>query len=155
MRANRLESYSAKIQKQMGIRWFVEAMVGGSLDKLDAGRLVKSYCGTLVWVDTERVNADFKGLKDRLAGNQTVLVGHNVFLDLVYFYRCFFGKLPDTVVDFQKQIHELFPLVIDTKYMATYMKDALFARSSLENLDEALSKRVQPFIGQCKLDSHL
>ena len=147
MKANRRENYSAKIQKQTGIRWFVEAMAGGSLDELNAGRLVKSYCGTVIWVDTKQVDANFQELKNRLTGNRAVLVGHNMFLDLVYFYKCFFGTLPEKVVDFQKQIHELFPIIIDTKYVATHVENPLYAKSSLENLNDAFLEMGEPFIG--------
>ena len=88
-------------------------------------------------------------LKAALQAKQTILVGHNVFMDLVYLYQCFFGPLPDLVEDFQEVMHELFPVIIDTKYLAT--RDEVhpaLARSSLEELDDQLSAQKFPIIGK-------
>lgn len=96
----------------------------------------------------------FIGLFDRLKEKRTVLVGHNVFIDLIYFYACFFGKLPDQVEEFQRTIHDLFPIVVDTKYLATHSNDnPALLRSSLEDLDLELSRLSVPLIGQQKHNS--
>ena len=79
----------------------------------------------------------------------TVLVGHNLFLDLVYFYSTFFGPLPDRVGDFQHIIAGLFPLIFDTKYLAdTINNNSPLYKSSLEELDHELSKLPVPVIGR-------
>ena len=121
---------------QIGLRWPVEAMVGGDLAGLNPNDF-------LVYVDgrQEAVTQQVMDLKARLRGKRTVLVGHNVLMDLMYFYKCFFGTLPDRVEDFQRLIHELFPIVIDTKYLATHNSDnPAMANSSLAQLDLELSK---------------
>ena len=74
-------------------------------------------------------------LKASLKEKSTFLIWHNIFTDLMYFHKCFFGNLPDKVEDFQRVIHELFPLVIDTKYLATHNRNnPSMANSSLEQL---------------------
>ena len=76
-------------------------------------------------------------------------MGHNLFIDLVYFFACFIGRLPDRVEMFQDAMHSLFPIIIDTKYLATHDNDnSPMSRSSLEELDEALSEHPVPLIGK-------
>ena len=128
--------FERDLGRQIGLRWPIEAMVGGDLAGLDPN-------DSPVYVDgrQEAIIQKVVNLKARLRGKRTVLVGHNVLLDLMYFYKCFFGTLPDRVEDFQRVIHELFPVVIDTKYLATHNRDnPAMANSSLEQLDLELAK---------------
>ena len=128
--------FERDLGRQIGLRWPVEAMVGGDLAGLDLNEVSVHVDGRQQVVTQQVTN-----LKIRLRGKRTVLVGHNVFLDLMYFYKCFFGTLPDRVEDFQLVIHELFPIVIDTKYLATHNRDnPAMANSSLEQLDVELAK---------------
>ena len=136
LQSRRKMYFERDLGRQIGLRWPIEAMVGGDLAGLDP----KEF---LVYVDgrQEDVTRQVKSLQVRLQGKRTVLVGHNVLLDLMYFYKCFFGSLPDCLEDFQRVIHELFPIVIDTKYLATHNRDnPAMANSSLEQLDVELSK---------------
>ncbi len=111
--------------------------------------------------DRSKVNEDqsgfkfkqqYEGLFDRLKTKRTILVGHNVFIDLLYFYANFLGKLPEKVEDFECRMHELFPTIIDTKYLATQNGEKPNqSRSSLEELDEDLAKvGPAPTIGKSK-----
>ena len=128
--------FERDLGRQIGLRWPIEAMVGGDLAGLDPNEVPVHVDGRQQVVPQQVTN-----LKIRLSGKRTVLVGHNVFLDLMYFYKCFFGTLPDRVEDFQRVIHELFPIVIDTKYLATHSHDnPAMANSSLEQLDVELAK---------------
>ncbi len=98
-------------------------------------------------IDREDHDASFKALIVRLRQKRTVLVGHNVFLDLVYFYSCFFGPLPERVEDFQQIFGYLFPMVFDTKYLADKINDNSSSyNSSLEDLDRELSQLPLPII---------
>ena len=135
--------FEHRLVRQIGLRWLVEAIHGGDLSRIDPHSLTSP-------ADTksDAVAAKLNFLRKQLRGHSTVLVGHNIFLDLIYFYACFFGPLPDRVEDFQHCIHQLFPRVIDTKYLATHSLDSpALARSSLEELDKELSKQQQPSIG--------
>lgn len=139
---DRTRYFEEKLGKQIGLRWVVEAMVGGDLSGIDAQTLDHTVEG-----QSEAVTRAFNELRNELETKQTILVGHNVFLDLINFYRCFFGQLPDRVEDFQQTMHKLFPLIIDTKYIATH--DAVnpaLSKSALEDLDNELSKLPVPVI---------
>lgn len=136
-----------KVSKQTGFRWIVEGMVGGDLQNLEP------KCFQSVMADSAAIEAQLplleysEELKNRLKKNRPALVGHNVFTDLVNFYSCFFGKLPDRVEDFQAEIHELFPMVVDTKYMATHNCGSINPKSSLEEINDSLKGREKPVIG--------
>ncbi|KAL8636251.1 MAG: hypothetical protein Q9228_006332 [Teloschistes exilis] len=138
----RAQKFEERMGKQIGLRWLVEAIHGGDLSGIDAYGSVST-----VGDKSDVVSSRLNNLRKQLMGQSTVLVGHNLFLDLIYFYACFFGPLPDRVEDFQKVIHEIFPRIIDTKYLATHSLDnPALARSSLEELDAELSKQEQPAI---------
>lgn len=141
-------AFDVKLTRQIGLRWLVEAMVRGDLSPIVPWNLQP------VLAESKDRKPQFIGLFDRLKEKRTVLVGHNVFMDLVYFYACFFGKLPDQVEEFQRIVHDLFPIVVDTKYLATHSSDnPARSRSSLEDLDEELAEISVPLIGQQKHDS--
>lgn len=150
---SRMKALDARIAKQTGFRWIVEALVGGGdLSKIDP------WCFTSViddpaGVDVISVTDYSRRIQDKLKSRQPVLIGHNLFVDLVYFYRTFIGPLPDSVEEFQQAIHALFPLVVDTKFMATHNCGSSKASSSLEEVNGGLSKRETPVIG--KLGSRL
>ncbi|KAL8990477.1 MAG: hypothetical protein Q9177_000871 [Variospora cf. flavescens] len=139
---HRKNMFEEKLAKQIGLRWLVEAICGGDLSAINPhGFYVTNK------VRQEKVATDFINVRKQLEGKSTVLVGHNLFLDLIYFHACFFGPLPDRIEDFQKTIHDLFPRIIDTKYLATHnMDNPAVARSSLEELDDKLSNQVEPVI---------
>ncbi|KAL8941848.1 MAG: hypothetical protein Q9211_001656 [Gyalolechia sp. 1 TL-2023] len=135
----RTRKFEEVLGRQIGLRWLVEAVCGGDMSAMDINSINP--------VVKAPVAADIISLREQLSGQSTVLVGHNLFLDLIYFYVCFFGPLPDKVEEFQRTIHQLFPRIIDTKYLATHNIDnPALARSSLEELSQRLSKQAQPFI---------
>ncbi|KZF21529.1 CAF1-domain-containing protein [Xylona heveae TC161] len=142
-RAKRID---AQIARQTGLRWLFEAMVGGDLAGIDPRSTARNQSGDPVFVDLEATRGQLQALRKKLQDRPTVLVGHNLFTDLVNLYKCFFGNLPDRVEDFQKKIHELFPVIIDTKYVATYKTAAINPKSSLEEIDGMLSKEEHPLI---------
>ena len=73
-------------------------------------------------------------------------MGHNCFTDLIYLYAAFIGPLPERVEDFQKQIHEMFPVVLDTKYLFTHNCGNMNPVSSLDSIEEELRTQVYPRI---------
>lgn len=97
--------------------------------------------------DRAEYDTRFDDLMTRIHRKRTVIVGHNVFLDLVYFYTCFFGPLPTLVEDFQQMISFLFPMVFDTKYLADKVNNNSSSyNSSLQDLDRELSGLALPII---------
>lgn len=137
------KAFEERLTKQIGLRWLVEAICGNDLSAIDAHSFY-----TTQKTRQERAAAEFISVRELLKGNSTVLVGHNLFLDLIYFHACFFGPLPDKVEDFQRTIHEMFPRIIDTKYLATHnIEPPALAGSSLEELDMRFSKQEEPVLG--------
>ncbi|MCJ1246045.1 hypothetical protein MMC30_003249 [Trapelia coarctata] len=146
IKQQKMEAFKEKVTRQVGLRWVVEGMCGGSLDNLNPIMFAKGIEGKPVWIDLRELKRAHEEVKENLKNKRAVLVGHNLFMDLINFYKCFFGQLPDTVEEFQAIIHKLFPLIIDTKYMVTHNNSNPNPRSSLEELDADLHKEPVPVI---------
>jgi poly(A)-specific ribonuclease len=94
------------------------------------------------------IDKEFAEVMIALKNKEHVIVGHNLFTDLVCLYTTFVGPLPMDVEDFQDRIHGLFPIVIDTKYLATEGHDSMSTvmRKSLSELLEPFKKIHTPLI---------
>jgi poly(A)-specific ribonuclease len=143
--SDRINESNLRIRKHVGFRWIVEALVGGDLSSLEPWM----FESLLADVKGPLINAKIltERLKSRLKENRPILVGHNCFTDMVYFYQCFLGPLPEKVDEFISLIHQTFPILIDTKYLATLDHSALNPSSSLEELTKTLAKIHTPKIG--------
>lgn len=144
VKESRLLKTRQRIWKQTGFRWVAEALVGGDLFNLEpdcfvcitsSSTAIKTKCSVSEFADR---------LKRQLKSHRPVLVGHNLFTDLVYFCQCFFGPLPDRVECFQALVRSLFPVVMDTKYMATHDCGSINPSSSLSEINAALSNTKIP-----------
>uniref|UniRef100_A0A1Q3F3P1 Putative polya-specific ribonuclease n=1 Tax=Culex tarsalis TaxID=7177 RepID=A0A1Q3F3P1_CULTA len=79
-----------------------------------------------------------------LAKSRKLIVGHNMLLDLLFVIRQFFRPLPHNFQDFKKTVRELFPLLLDTKYLCTNAELKVHVFSSvLGHVFEAVRK--EPF----------
>lgn len=105
------------------------------------------YSESIIAVNSSDMKDRFDRTQDRLRKHQPVLVGHNVFTDLVYFYRSFVGPLPETLEDFCAEIHDLFPRIVDTKYLATHAGGDLNASPNLADIAATLAEQPLPNIG--------
>ncbi|KAJ5559006.1 hypothetical protein N7461_002978 [Penicillium sp. DV-2018c] len=140
----RLKGKMGRIRKHIGFRWIAEALVGGNLEELEpeAFQPLIRKIGQPAF-ECKQLADD---VKRRLKENRPVLIGHNMFSDLLFFHRCFIGPLPDTLAEFQTVIHELFPMLADTKYLATHDCGSLNPTSSLEELNTSLAGIENPKI---------
>jgi len=57
----------------------------------------------------------FSRIFDLIVGEQKPLVGHNLFMDLLFLHEKFYLPLPPKLKDFKKNINRLFPSIFDTK----------------------------------------
>ena len=140
---SRNRAFEEKLTHQIGLRWLAEAMTAQDTTPVDAWKRV------LGPAENDEQAKEYEELIERLKAKRTVLVGHNMILDLMFFHTCFFGPLPDRVEAFQTTMSQLFSLIVDTKYMATH--ETQFAKldsSSLQELDRQLSDRTFPAIGR-------
>lgn len=136
-----------QIAKQTGFRWVFEALAKGDIQQADPFHYPQGTSGYIIAADTHDVKDRFDRTFERLKKHQPVLVGHNMFTDLVYFYRTFVGELPDTLDDFCRELHKLFPKIVDTKYLATHAEGDLNASPTLQEIAERLEKQSLPDIG--------
>lgn len=150
----KLQRTRCNIASQKGFSWVIEALMGSDLSKLDL-RLLWRPDGMFTAAEGSKLTKESEALREKLRSGPPVLVGHNLFTDLVNFYKCFIGDLPSRVEDFQQAINELFPLVIDTKYMATTGGVLRDASSALSTLMENLGSRVVPKFGILFHSMHL
>lgn len=147
VRDQRVKWVQERIWKQTGFRWIAEALAGGDLTNLEPFCFINLMSSSKE--NPQSSLQDFsRGVKQRLQKNRPVLVGHNLFTDLIYFCRCFFGPLPDRVEDFQAMAHEMFPVLMDTKYMATHNCGSINPRSSLQEINDSLAKQPTPAISR-------
>lgn len=137
-----------RIGKQIGFRWVAEALVGGDLSRLDPSFLKPIMPHLQGDAEQEKLEKLSDQIKHQVKSHRPVLVGHNVFTDLIYFCRCFLGPLPDTVEEFQVMVHRLFPVVMDTKYLATYDCGSINPRSSLAELSDNYTQIPIPRISE-------
>ncbi|XP_043272276.1 pre-piRNA 3'-exonuclease trimmer-like isoform X2 [Venturia canescens] len=62
------------------------------------------------------------------------IVGHNLFLDLMFMHKQFYLPLPENYETFKKNVNRLFPLVYDTKFLSFEMKKILGETSWKSNV---------------------
>jgi poly(A)-specific ribonuclease len=138
--AGRKADLDERIGRQKGFRWVMEALLGNNIGKLDLTlSATDPITGDPVYADIHEYRAKFNRAHANLRNRPRVLVGHNCFLDLVYLYKAFIGSLPDTVEEFTTEIHNRWPTIIDTKYMATHNCGDINPASSLEEIARQLA----------------
>jgi poly(A)-specific ribonuclease len=82
------------IVRQTGFRWIFEALVkGGDIDSTDPLYVARTN-GMTVTADAYDIRDRYDRAVERLKKKQSVMVGHNMFTDIVYLYRTFVGTLP-------------------------------------------------------------
>lgn len=130
---------------QVGFRWIVDGLAGRSLAGFQPKLCDRSIVGDEPYSSDSSFARRIDELKHNIRSSQRALVGHNCFLDLVYFYKMFFEDLPDSVEDFATKLHAIFPIILDTKYLATSSREASrFSQTSLDQLDEGLAEELGP-----------
>ncbi|XP_077755172.1 poly(A)-specific ribonuclease PNLDC1 isoform X3 [Canis aureus] len=77
---------------------------------------------------------------------QKPLVGHNMMMDLLHLHEKFFRPLPESYDQFKLNIHNLFPILIDTKNVTKDIwKELNFPRvSNLSEVYEVLNSDLNP-----------
>uniref|UniRef100_A0ABI7Z6X5 Uncharacterized protein n=1 Tax=Felis catus TaxID=9685 RepID=A0ABI7Z6X5_FELCA len=85
-------------------------------------------------------------VKKMLVKAQKPLVGHNMMTDLLHLHEKFFRPLPESYDQFKLNIHNLFPVLIDTKNVTKDIwKELNFPRvSNLSEVYEVLNSDLNP-----------
>jgi CAF1 family ribonuclease len=127
-------------------RWLIEALCGGDISKIPGRCFLAVMPSDITPNDDAGPYRRFiDDLQKKLTTRRRVLFGHNCFTDLVYLYTCFIADPPETVEDFQELVHALFPAVVDTKYLASLVKELRF-NSNLEALEKEMRREKLPII---------
>jgi poly(A)-specific ribonuclease len=146
---NKLLERREAVRRITGFRYVVEALSGGDF----AGALEAEWLLSDEGMDTEarakgveRMQEDIAKWQRKLRAASPVLVGHNLFFDLCFMYQTFVGDLPEESDAFRARIHQLFPRIVDTKYMATRIEHSMMPDMSLAELYYSLALKRKPAI---------
>ncbi|KAK7514655.1 ribonuclease H-like domain-containing protein [Phyllosticta citriasiana] len=143
---SRKKRLKMQINRQIGFRWIIEALCGGQLDIDTKDLMHDADTGHAKAVDVDDVKSRFNMAAHALKTKRPVLVGHNLFTDIIYLYRTFIGELPETLEEFRKRTKVLFPLIVDTKYLATHNCGDINPKSSLDEIEYKLRSQKLPLI---------
>lgn len=141
-KADREKRRELEISNAIGLRWVWEAIMGGDISKLPHHYVVAGHTSDDCPKD---IQAFLNSLQKNLRSQSRALVGHNCMTDLVNLYRCFIGDLPLTVGEFSAKLQELFPIVIDTKYIAGLGQNR-HLDTSLQSVETDLAPNALPRI---------
>ncbi|KAI1631087.1 ribonuclease H-like domain-containing protein [Biscogniauxia mediterranea] len=140
-----------EVDRLAGLRLIFEALTGGSFARHAHHQAITSEGGELVTQPCRSCNGnfDFDECEAALKKKRPILVGHNMLYDLVFIYNTFFGVLPDSVDDFLLRAHELFPRLVDTKYMHTRgHHHMMHSHMSLEELQQLYGGEQFPYVSR-------
>ncbi|NWU72415.1 PNDC1 ribonuclease, partial [Pterocles burchelli] len=85
------------------------------------------YCQELILLSAR----GFTNLFQTLVKAKKPLVGHNMLMDLMHLHDKFYKPLPESYEEFKRNIHNLFPVLIDTKTVTkSIWKKCHFPRAS-------------------------
>ena len=130
------------IANAVGFRWILEAIMGGDITKMPHHYVRSAFSEAECPKD---IPTFLRELQGRLQSHTRAIFGHNCFTDVINLYRCFFGDLPKKVEDFGQKLHELFPLILDTKHFATLGSNR-WANTALSSVEEDLATETKPVI---------
>lgn len=108
------------LARAVGFRWIIDGMAGKDISKLPEDYLLPAMPQT---ADTDggkdSMKAFLASLMQKLRDRRKVLIGHNCMVDLLFLYKMTIGDLPDTLDQFRDKVHNLFPAIIDTKFLSS------------------------------------
>lgn len=119
IRRNNVQRIFNGLKEGVGFRWVAEALAGTYEQEASA---------------LESGNANNPQGNGSAKRAPKVLLGHNCFMDLIFIYKLFYGTLPESVEDFQAELHRVFPNIIDNKLLATE-DESMAANRSLQLSD--------------------
>ena len=138
----REQSRERDIGNAIGFRWIIEAMAGGDVSKMPHYYVKAAFSEG---DEPKDIQGFLDNLQARLKRTTRAFVGHNCLTDLINLYRCFIGDLPEHVEEFSDRLHELFPVILDTKYIAG-LGNKRWADTSLKSVEDDLSSVAIPQI---------
>jgi len=108
------------LARAIGFRWIIDGIMGRDLSKLPDDYLLPALPRTVSAAEGEKPVKAFLGdLNSKLRSRRKVLVGHNCMTDIMFLYKMAIGELPEKLEDFKDKIHDMFPAIIDTKFLSS------------------------------------
>ena len=107
------------LARAIGFRWIIDGIMGRDLSRLPDDYLLPALPSTVSAAEGEKpVKAFLQDLNSKLRARRKVLVGHNCMTDIMFLYKMAIGDLPEKLEDFKDKIHDMFPAIIDTKFLS-------------------------------------
>ena len=73
-----------------------------------------------------------------LSDKKIPIIGHNIYFDTMFIYDKLIADLPDDFYTFKSEIHKYFPIIYDTKYISSSLKE--YEKTGLDSLYRTLLK---------------
>lgn len=87
----------------------------------------------------------FSLIVNLLSKSKKPMIGHNTFFDMMFLYDKFIDNLPKDFSEFLVKLNTYFPIIYDTKVLATY--SVQYSQSKLESLLNSIYKnKLQNFV---------
>lgn len=133
------EQRERDLSRAIGFRWVIDGIIGRDLSKIPEDYLMPALKDTDGSTNMElTVKSLLQDLNTKLQARRKVLIGHNCMVDVMFLYRMTVGDLPPTVEEFRDKLHDLFPAIIDTKYISNCFSEK-YGRLSLGEVERDLS----------------
>ena len=108
------------LARAIGFRWIIDGIMGRDLTNLPDDYLLPALPSTVSASEGEKPIKAFLGdLNSKLRSRRKVLVGHNCMTDIMFLHKMAIGDLPEKLEDFKDKIHDMFPAIIDTKFLSS------------------------------------
>ena len=76
--------------------------------------------------------AEYTGLIEQVQKKTTMLVGENLLVSLAYFFKSFFGSLPEKLQDFVVIMKTMFSVIVDLDYVKMRFASTISGRAKLD-----------------------
>lgn len=141
-----------EVLNAIGFRWIIEAIGGGDISRMPHFFVQEAFPDGKA---PDNIQVFLDSLQSKLRNQKRAVIGHNCLTDLVNLYRCFIGDLPESVEDFSAKVHDLFPIMMDTKYVAG-LGNKRWADTSLRAVEsDLLSVNVPRIVMAPSFDRYL
>ncbi|KAL8387960.1 hypothetical protein RB595_009549 [Gaeumannomyces hyphopodioides] len=132
------------VRHQTGFRYVFEALVGGDFaEEIDVQLLLGSGAHSQDAIDD--MKRKLRSVEKMTKTRARVLILHNSLFDLCFLYRSFVGDLPQSLTQFKLDL-QVFPRLVDTKFMATRGSHELGPDMSLGQLYGTVENLELPLI---------
>lgn len=136
------------LARAVGFRWIIDGIIGKNPLRLPDDYLLPALPQSTSAAEGEvPVKTLLDSLNRKLKERRKVLIGHNCMVDIMFLYKMTVGDLPETLEEFKDKVHDLFPAIIDTKFLSSCFSEK-HGRLGLGDVAEDLARdsSVQPVI---------